>query len=87
MIGCAVVAGVALIAVIQHNLSVANPGKLFSVALIAVIQHNLSVANPGKIFSVFKDLVLLDLGEQSQYTVRLSVFLLMYQIIPTKIFA
>ena len=28
MIGCGVVAGVAIIAVIEHNLSVADPGKL-----------------------------------------------------------
>ena len=27
MIGCGVVAGVAIIAVIEHNLSVADPGK------------------------------------------------------------
>ena len=31
MIGCGVVAGVAIIAVIEHNLSVADPGKKLAI--------------------------------------------------------
>ncbi len=33
MIGCGVVAGVAIIAVIEHNLSCANPGTVYSRSL------------------------------------------------------
>ena len=38
MIGCGVVAGVAIIAVIEHNLSCANPGYYF---------HNFSLIRVG----------------------------------------